>query len=108
MEISRGTHIFNCIPILYYVKQLRRCGVALENQLMFYKSAIVPITEYACPAWHISLTKHGTETLENIQKRAMSVVISLRGTVQLMCEMKTKVNTQKMHTVKKIHLIIKD
>ena len=45
-------------PRLYYLKQLRCCGVALEDQLMFYKSVIVPITEYACPAWHTSLTKH--------------------------------------------------
>ena len=35
---------------------------------------IVPITEYACPAWPTSLTKHDTDTLENIQKRAMSVI----------------------------------
>ena len=38
------------------------------------KSVIVPITEYVCPAWHTSLTKHDTETLENIQRRAMSVI----------------------------------
>ena len=42
--------------------------------LFNYKSVIVPITEYACPAWHTSLTKHDTDTLENIQKRAMSVI----------------------------------
>ena len=41
---------------------------------MFYKSVIVPITKYACPAWHTSLTKHDAEILENIQKRAMSVI----------------------------------
>ena len=39
---------------------------------MSYKSVIAPITEYACLAWHTSLTKNDTETLENIQKRAMS------------------------------------
>ena len=68
-------HIYaTASPRLYYPKQLRRCGVALEDQPMFYKSVIVPITEYACPAWHTSLTKHATETLENRQKRAMSVI----------------------------------
>ena len=68
-------HIYSIAsPRLYYLKQLRRCGVALEDQLMFYKSVIVPITEYACPTWHTSLTKHYTDTLENIQKRAMSVI----------------------------------
>ena len=39
-----------------------------RGQLMFYKSVIVPITEYACPVWHTSLTKNDDETLENIQK----------------------------------------
>ena len=53
---------------------MRRCGVATEDQLMFYMSVIAPITEYACPAWHTSLTKNDTETLENIQKRAMSIL----------------------------------
>ena len=33
-------------PRLYYLKQQRRCGVATEGQLMFYKSVITPITEY--------------------------------------------------------------
>ena len=67
-------HIYaTASPRLYYLKQLRRCGVALEDQLMFYKSVIVPITEYACPAWHTRLTKHDTEILETY-KRAMSVI----------------------------------
>ena len=43
---------------------------------MFYKSVIVPITEYACSAWHTSLTKHDTDTLEIIQKRTMFVIFS--------------------------------
>ena len=57
-------------PRLYYQKQLRRCGIATEDQLMFYKSVIAPITEYACPAWHTSLTKNDTEPIENIQKKS--------------------------------------
>ena len=31
-------------------------------------------TDYAFPAWHTSLTKNDTETLGNIQKRAMSII----------------------------------
>ena len=63
----RMRHIYAVAsPRLRYLKQLRRCGVATEDQLMFYKSVIAPITEYACPAWHTSLTKNDTETLENI------------------------------------------
>ena len=44
-------HIYAVALRLYYLKQLRRCGVATEDQLMFFKSVIAPITEYACPAW---------------------------------------------------------
>ena len=36
------------------------------------------------------------------------IVISIRETVQFMCEMKIKENTQRIYIVKKIHLIIKD
>ena len=37
-------------PRLYYLKQLRCCGVAIEDEFMFYKSVIAPVTEYACLA----------------------------------------------------------
>ena len=38
----------------------------------------------------------------NLTKQHL-IVISLRETVQFMCEMKIKVNTQRIHTVKKIN-----
>ena len=41
MEISRGTDIFNCIAKTL----LLETSIALEDQLMFYKSVIAPITE---------------------------------------------------------------
>ena len=59
---------------LYYLKQLGRCDVGLDDQLMWYKAVIGPIIKYTCPAWHTSLMTHDTETLGNIQKRAMSVI----------------------------------
>ena len=52
MEISLE-HIYATeSPRQYY-----RCGVALEDQLVFYKSVIVSITEYDCPSWHTSLNE---------------------------------------------------
>ena len=65
MEISRGTHIFNCIT---------QTLLPETTTYVLQFSVVVSITEYACPAWHTSLTKHDTKTLENIQKRAMSVI----------------------------------
>ena len=61
-------------PRLYYLRQLRRCGVHTKDLLMFYKSVIRPILEYACPAWHTSLTQQDSDLLEQIQKRAMYVI----------------------------------
>ena len=68
MEISRGTYIYYEIasPRLYYLKQLRQCDVALVDQLMFYKSVNLPLSKYACHACLTDLTKHDTDTFENI------------------------------------------
>ena len=44
----------------------------------------------------------------NGHKQINKLVISLRKTVQFMCEMKIKVDTQRIHTVKNNNLIIKD
>ena len=40
----------------------------------------------------------------NLAKKHL-IVTSLRDTVQLMCEMKIKVNTQRIHTVKNTSMI---
>jgi len=32
-------------------------------------------SEYACPAWHTSITKDQTKSLEDIQRRALQIII---------------------------------
>ncbi len=61
-------------PRLYYLRQLKRSGVSNKDLTMYYKSVIRPLLEYACPAWHTSLTNHDSELLEHIQKRALYVI----------------------------------
>ncbi len=61
-------------PRLYYLRQLKRCGIATHDLIQYYRSVIQPVVEYACPVWHTSLTKQDSDTLEHIQKRAMTVI----------------------------------
>ena len=42
--------------------QLRRCGVAVEDLSMLYKTVIMPVHEYSYPTWHTGLlTQHDSE-----------------------------------------------
>ena len=40
--------------------------------------------------------------ISEFESESESIMISLRETVKFMCEMKIKVNTQRIHTVKQI------
>ena len=42
--------------------------------LCFYKSVIRPVAEYACPAWHSSLTVEHSNRIESFQKRALKII----------------------------------
>ena len=39
-------------PRLYYIRQLKRSGLTPDDLLVYYKTMIRPILEYACPAWY--------------------------------------------------------
>ena len=43
---------------LYCLTQLKRANVGTKELLQFYITCIRPITEYACPVFHNSLTNH--------------------------------------------------
>lgn len=59
---------------LYFLKQLKRSSVSLDDLLYFYCTVVRPILEYACPVWHSSLTKELSDCIERIQKRAIYVI----------------------------------
>jgi len=44
---------------LYFLTVLKRSSVSATDMLHLYTTAIMPVLEYACPAWHNSLnTEH--------------------------------------------------
>ena len=59
---------------LWCLKKLKRTGVARKDLAYFYQAVVRPILEYACPAWHTSLTKEQSKKLEDIQRRAVQII----------------------------------
>jgi len=59
---------------LHFLKQLKRAGAGRDDLMCFYTSVIRPVLEYACPAWHSSLTAAQAKSLESMQRRAMRVI----------------------------------
>ena len=43
---------------LYSLSQLKRCGLGTRERVQFFCTCIRPITEYACPVFHDSLSKN--------------------------------------------------
>ena len=60
---------------LYCLTQLKRANVGTKELLQFYITCIRPITEYACPVFHNSLTNNLSNELEAIQQRALKIIL---------------------------------
>ncbi len=77
-NLSWKQHVTHMIskasPRLYYLRQLRRCGLSDSDLLKFYKSIVRPILEYACPVWHPGLTGSESQSVEQIQRRALKII----------------------------------
>jgi len=59
---------------LHYLKVLKRSSLSRDDLLYFYSPVIRPVLEYACPAWHTSLTQQQTRQNESIHKRALRII----------------------------------
>jgi hypothetical protein len=68
---------------LYFLKLLKRSSVSECDLLLFYFSVIRSVLEYACPAWHNSLTVAQTNHIETIQKRALCIIYGGASYVEL-------------------------
>ena len=59
-NLKRSTHVNTICSIassrLHFLKVLKRRSLSTCDLLYFYTSAVRPLLEYACPAWHTSLT----------------------------------------------------
>ena len=60
---------------LYCLTQLKRANVGTKELLQFYITCIRPITEYASPVFHNSLTNYLSNELEAIQQRALKIIL---------------------------------
>jgi len=59
---------------LYFLKLLKRSAVSRDDLMHFYESCIRPMLEYACAVWHSSLTIEQSKRIENIQRRAVTII----------------------------------
>jgi hypothetical protein len=59
---------------IYFLCLLRRTGVCPDDILQVYTSVVRPTVEYACEVWHTHLTVEQDNALEQIQRRALSIV----------------------------------
>ena len=79
-DLSRKAHVNHmharASQRLYYLRQLKRCGLSQSDMLAYYRTMIRPILEYACPVWHAGLTKGESDIIEKIQKRVLKIIYS--------------------------------
>jgi ribonucleases P/MRP protein subunit RPP40 len=59
---------------LHYLSLLKRSSVRHAELLLYYKTIVRPIIEYACPVWQSGLTEEHRQRLEAIQRRAFRII----------------------------------
>ena len=64
----------------YQLCKLRQFGVKQDVLLTTWKTLLRPITEYAAPLWHSSLLECDNRILENLQKKALGLIL---GTIYI-------------------------
>lgn len=77
-DLKFSTHVqFICSRAntrLHFLKHLKRNFVDIDDSIHFYFTVVRPVLEYACPAWHCTLTLEQSHAIELIQKRALSIL----------------------------------
>ena len=77
-DLTWNKHVENIIAKpgkrVYMLCQLKRAGIGQHDLVTIYVIVIRPVLEYACPVWHTNLNKHLTESIETVQKRAMTCI----------------------------------
>jgi len=59
---------------LHYLKRLKWAGLPEDRLAHWYTSVIRPVLEYCAVVWHHGLSKHQTDLIEAIQRRALRIV----------------------------------
>ena len=65
--VNAGHYLVSLIVVFKEI-----AGVSREDLLHFFQAVVRPILEYA---WHTSLTKEQSTSLENIQRRALQITV---------------------------------
>ena len=64
----------------FMLNKLKQFGFNENELLTAWKVMVRPVMEYAAPLWHSGLSSGDTQKLENLQKRALAIVL---GTVYI-------------------------
>jgi len=59
---------------MYCIIYLVKAGVPVFGILCVYCTVIRSILEYACPVWHLGLTKKLSKDIERLQKRCLKLL----------------------------------
>ena len=60
---------------LYFLRILKRANFSMDKFLSIYCSLVQPVVEYACQVWHGGLSKEQSNSVENIQERALKIIL---------------------------------
>ena len=73
---SHISHLFKSGSfLLKSFSLLKRFSKLIQNLKIMHCSYIRPFLEYACPVWHPGSTKDQCSNVENIQKRAIKIIL---------------------------------
>ena len=61
---------------LHFLKLLKRSGMTSQDLLLYYKTVIRPVMEYACLTWQSSINEGQIDELDAIQRRALNIINS--------------------------------
>ena len=59
---------------LHYVERLKSAGLPTDRLIHWSYSVIRPVLGYCAVVWHHGLSKHQTESIEALQKRAVRII----------------------------------
>ncbi|XP_068697704.1 uncharacterized protein [Montipora foliosa] len=77
-DLTWNSHILKVIKKaskrLYFLVQLKRARVPLQDLVLFYTSCVRSVTEYAIPAFYNALPLYLKNELLRIEKRSISII----------------------------------
>ena len=89
---------------LHFLVQLKRNGSTVKDMLQFDESIIRSVLEYACPAWHSSLTVEQSSRIEAIQRRSFKVIYGSSSHYENVCHDNSHVSDRREFLCKRFYL----